>query len=339
MKEQNTNIVKMVGLACEGYGMNYKLIMTADSDILSIEAKAIYSYFASYCGGGESAFPSVSKILYDLGIAKNRYYKHIKCLLDLGLIEIHPRRRYNKKGKWVADSNLYILHPMVDASKLKPSKYSNNSSQSEISDSKNNSKNNSKNSKNSKSNDSQPIDNTGFSERPQNKDIQNNDNQNKGVINNNSINNNNINNNNMIDDDSRAVEVKRRIDFYQKNTEVGRVTPPVRNFIATTLVLSNELFDLLVEKAVVNSKDSKTAYSYFKKCVENCLKDNEYTLDAYKTQREGSDKDFRSKNKPTEKKDAPVKNSKTKAHNFNDNSSKYDNDDLMAILAKKGGLV
>ena len=71
---------------------------------LTIEAKAIYSYFCSYAGGGSTAFPSVSKIVYDLKISKDRYYKHFKLLVEYGYITI---RQTKDKGKFA--NNIYRI--------------------------------------------------------------------------------------------------------------------------------------------------------------------------------------------------------------------------------------
>ena len=72
---------------------------------LTIEAKAIYSYFCSYAGGGSTAFPSVSKIVYDLKISKTRYYKHFDSLVECGYISV----RQNKEGNKFAN-NIYTLN-------------------------------------------------------------------------------------------------------------------------------------------------------------------------------------------------------------------------------------
>ena len=82
--------LRTTGVRCNGYGIIPKAVML-DPD-LSIQAKAIYAYFASYSGGGESAFPSRDKILADLCMNKDAYYKHFKKLLDAGLILVGKDR-------------------------------------------------------------------------------------------------------------------------------------------------------------------------------------------------------------------------------------------------------
>lgn len=102
-----TDRVKGEGLLSKGYGIIPKLVMVDDD--LSIEAKAIYAYIASYAGNGDSAFPSVKKICYDLGISDDRFHKHKKPLLEKGYIEIKQER----KGGGKFASNVYFIKQFV----------------------------------------------------------------------------------------------------------------------------------------------------------------------------------------------------------------------------------
>jgi len=52
---------------------------------LTIEAKSLYAYFFSFVEAGE-AFPSRDIILKEMGISKDRYYKHINLLLEYDYI-------------------------------------------------------------------------------------------------------------------------------------------------------------------------------------------------------------------------------------------------------------
>ena len=100
--EKFTNILEVEGINAQGFGMIAKMVMLDRG--LTIEAKAIYSYFCSYAGGGSTAFPSVSKIVYDLKISKDRYYKHFKLLVECGYITI---RQTKDKGKFA--NNIYRI--------------------------------------------------------------------------------------------------------------------------------------------------------------------------------------------------------------------------------------
>ncbi|MDT2832283.1 conserved phage C-terminal domain-containing protein [Vagococcus carniphilus] len=99
----NENLLFSSELFSKGYGFMPKLV-AKDSD-LSIEAKAIYSYLASYSGAGLSSFPSTSLILHDLGISENRYLKHRKTLVDKGYLTIKRERLDNGFSK-----NIYIIN-------------------------------------------------------------------------------------------------------------------------------------------------------------------------------------------------------------------------------------
>lgn len=98
--------IKLEGVLSRGYGIIPKLVMI-DAD-LTIEAKAIYAYLASYAGNGESAFPSVKKMCYDLQINEKRFSRHKKALLDKGYIEVTQER---KGGSFA--SNVYTIKQFV----------------------------------------------------------------------------------------------------------------------------------------------------------------------------------------------------------------------------------
>ncbi len=88
-----------------GYGIIPKAVM--QNQDLSIEAKAIYAYLCSFMGAGDTAFPSVRKICYDLGINVKRYYRHIDKLIELGFIA-KKRTYYKASGKWA--NNTYCIN-------------------------------------------------------------------------------------------------------------------------------------------------------------------------------------------------------------------------------------
>lgn len=88
----------------EGYGTIPKQPMR-DRD-LTIEAKAIYAYLCSYMGAGNTAFPSVGKICFDLGISKDRYYRHRERLEAQGYIKV-IRKYYTATGQKA--NNVYEL--------------------------------------------------------------------------------------------------------------------------------------------------------------------------------------------------------------------------------------
>lgn len=67
-KDKICDILKIEGIMANGFGFIAKLLL--NDRRLTIEAKSIYSYFCSYAGAGMTAFPSVSKICYNLVIGE-----------------------------------------------------------------------------------------------------------------------------------------------------------------------------------------------------------------------------------------------------------------------------
>ena len=86
----NMNYLIVEGINHKGFGVIPKAVMI-DKD-LTIEAKAIYAYFASYAGNGNTAFPTRNTILSHLKISKERYYKNLHLLDKLGFILINQNR-------------------------------------------------------------------------------------------------------------------------------------------------------------------------------------------------------------------------------------------------------
>ena len=78
--------IRMPGIKNKGFGQISKYAML-DKD-LPIAAKGILAYFCSYCGGGNSAFPGRDKILRDLNLSVNTYYKYLNRLIENGYISV-----------------------------------------------------------------------------------------------------------------------------------------------------------------------------------------------------------------------------------------------------------
>lgn len=98
-----SDLLRVIGINSKGYGLFPKIV--AQDKRLTIEAKAIYAYFVSYAGSGNTAFPSVGKIISDLGISKVRYYKHFNQLVKYGYISTE---QIKTNGKF--DHNIYTLN-------------------------------------------------------------------------------------------------------------------------------------------------------------------------------------------------------------------------------------
>ena len=84
VKIQSTSILS------DGYGL-YPRLVARDTG-LTIEAKAIYAYLISFAGNSNTCFPSRDLITSELGISKDRFYKHMKLLKDKGYIKVHKNK-------------------------------------------------------------------------------------------------------------------------------------------------------------------------------------------------------------------------------------------------------
>ena len=104
------DILKVVGINSKGFGTIPKLVMQDRK--LTPEAKCIYAYFASYAGAGTNAFPSVSKILYDLKISESRYYRHFKLLTIRGYLKVEQAK--NNNGRF--SHNIYTMNTEISPS-------------------------------------------------------------------------------------------------------------------------------------------------------------------------------------------------------------------------------
>ena len=82
------------GINSKGFGTIPKVLM--QDRRLHVTAKAIYAYFCSYAGGGETAFPSRSKICEDLNIAIDTLGKYLKQLVDYQYIKIEQQKVHGK---------------------------------------------------------------------------------------------------------------------------------------------------------------------------------------------------------------------------------------------------
>lgn len=94
--------LRIEGVNFKGFGILPKFVML-DTD-LTIEAKTIYAYFCSFAGNGNTTFPGRDKILSDLPMSKDTYYKHFRQLTEQGYISTEREQAAGLKGK-----NIYTL--------------------------------------------------------------------------------------------------------------------------------------------------------------------------------------------------------------------------------------
>lgn len=96
--------LKVEGINFKGFGILPKYVML-DPD-LSIEAKTIYAYFCSFAGNGSATFPGRDKILSDLPMSKDAYYKHFRQLTDQGYITVEQQGGHSGA---IYGKNIYTL--------------------------------------------------------------------------------------------------------------------------------------------------------------------------------------------------------------------------------------
>jgi len=69
-----------VNIDSKGYGKIYKAVMRNRN--LPLIAKVIYSYFCSYAGNSDMAFPKRDKITRDMYVNKDTFTKHLAILVE-----------------------------------------------------------------------------------------------------------------------------------------------------------------------------------------------------------------------------------------------------------------
>ncbi|MEE0930714.1 MAG: helix-turn-helix domain-containing protein [Acutalibacteraceae bacterium] len=87
------------GILKKGYGIVYKAVMTDER--LSLTAKGIYAYLCSYSGPKTIIFPSRARILSELNLSKNAYYKHFNQLIELEYIVIKKCKNFFNRNQYV----------------------------------------------------------------------------------------------------------------------------------------------------------------------------------------------------------------------------------------------
>jgi hypothetical protein len=68
----------------KGFGYVYQNVMREKT--LTPEAKAIYAYLASFAGNNDICFPGVELMMDELQMGRERFYKHMRLLIDEGIV-------------------------------------------------------------------------------------------------------------------------------------------------------------------------------------------------------------------------------------------------------------
>lgn len=90
-----------------GYGLVYQSVLRRKD--ISPEAKAIYAYLCSFADKNGMCFPSVSTMIQDLNMLKDRFYRHMGQLVDVGIV---TKERHTGQGS--SRGNAYKVHHMAE---------------------------------------------------------------------------------------------------------------------------------------------------------------------------------------------------------------------------------
>lgn len=95
---------KLIGLNVnkDGYGFVPKMVM--QDKRLNIAAKAVYAYFCSFTGAGDTCFPTRKKICFDLSISNDSLSKYLKQLVENGYLIVE---QIKENGRF--SHNVYTL--------------------------------------------------------------------------------------------------------------------------------------------------------------------------------------------------------------------------------------
>ncbi len=102
VEESLVDEIRIEGVNARGFGTIPKIVMKDRR--LPIQAKAIYAYFCSYAGSGNTAFPGRDTIVKDLGVNKDTYYKYLEELKKYDYVRVGQKRSTGKYKR-----NVYIL--------------------------------------------------------------------------------------------------------------------------------------------------------------------------------------------------------------------------------------
>ena len=302
VKEKST--LKLEGIYENGYGIVAKKVMIDKR--LTPQAKAIYSFLCSFCGNGNTAFPSVEYQCECLPMNKDTYNKHRKLLIEYGYITIEQQREVvefeDGTTKETYAHNVYTIVtniPKELAEKEPPKKKV-------------------KKDKKVKAKTAKSIDISKKVEYPKNSDTENSDTE-ISVTNNNTLNNNTLNNNTI--NISSSKEKKEEDNTFNKDLKTlmsfcNNMNYKLSKEKAKTILLAFGL-DKVIKAittiiSIVDTNNIKNYAGY----LTATLKDMETT-----------------KNITIENKIEPTTNSNTKQSTFaNFTQRQYDYDKLEAQL-------
>ena len=259
--------LQSTSILSDGYGLIPKKI--SRDKALTMEAKAIYGYLASFAGSGGYCYPSKELMISELGTTEKRFNKNIKILKEHGYIKVHKRRKGNRN-----DSNLYEL--LMDIRDIEIAK---------------------------KEFDTSRFDSGQF-DRVQNDsgqfDSVQNDPPNINSLNSNSINNNSSKNSKYIDKENSPNKLKEFRILYEQNIGL------INGITAEYLIELSETIEVgLFKRAIEIATDSgKCSLGYIKGIIKQWLDKNIKTLEqleAYKLQQQSKQKGVKTNGSSTKR--------------------------------------
>ena len=102
--DKTTQVIDVLSM---GYGIVPRSVMSDRK--LTVEAKAIYAYFAACIGAGDTIFPKVGEICKDLNMSEDRFRKHQKNLIERGYLTIRKNAAAN--GRY--STNVYVIQDRI----------------------------------------------------------------------------------------------------------------------------------------------------------------------------------------------------------------------------------
>ena len=256
--------LQSTSILSDGYGLIPKKI--SRDKALTMEAKAIYGYLASFAGSGGYCYPSKELMISELGTTEKRFNKNIKILKEHGYIKVHKRRKGNRN-----DSNLYEL--LMDIRDIEIAKKEFDTSRFDSGQF------------DRVQNDSGQFDSV-QNDSGQFDSVQN-DPPNINSLNSNSINNNSSKNSKYIDKENSPNKLKEFRILYEQNIGL------INGITAEYLIELSETIEVgLFKRAIEIATDSgKCSLGYIKGIIKQWLDKNIKTLEqleAYKLQQEQS---------------------------------------------------
>ena len=105
MAKEIQDVLRIEGVKARGFGV-FPKIVALDSK-MSIYSKAVYAYFCSLAGKGETVFPLRDTILRQLRIGRDAYYAALHELIDQGFIIIEQEE--SPQGSSQFRRNVYTI--------------------------------------------------------------------------------------------------------------------------------------------------------------------------------------------------------------------------------------